>query len=75
MRRHASLPQGCQALRVVPIFLGQGGHVRQDLPALVARVEAAHPGVAVTLRTAVGEDERVLDRIAEICIEGVAASR
>ena len=67
--------QGCQALVVVPIFLGQGGHVRQDLPALVARVEAAHPGVAVTLRAAVGEDDRVLDRIAEICVESIGTGR
>lgn len=63
--------EGCQALRIVPIFLGQGGHVRQDLPALVARIEAAHPGVPVTLRIAVGEDERVLERIAEVCIDGL----
>lgn len=64
---------GCRSLRVVPIFLGQGGHVRQDLPALVARVQSDHPGVTVTLQTAVGEDERVLDRIAEVCIQGAAA--
>jgi sirohydrochlorin cobaltochelatase len=65
--------RGCRALKVVPIFLGQGGHVRQDLPVLVARVEAAHPGVAVILGTAVGEDQRVLDRIAEICVESTGA--
>lgn len=64
--------EGCQDIRIVPIFLGQGGHVRQDLPALVARIEAAHPGLPLTLRTAVGEDERVLDRIAEVCIDRLA---
>lgn len=69
------ISNGCRALRIVPIFLGQGGHVRQDLPALVARIEAVHPGIAITLQVAVGEDERVLDRIAEVCVEGTASGR
>jgi sirohydrochlorin cobaltochelatase len=71
----ALVARGCTALRIVPVFLGQGGHVRQDLPALVARVQAAHPGVPIALQSAVGEDERVLDRIAEVCIGGIPPSR
>ena len=69
------IAQGCATLHIVPIFLGQGGHVRQDLPALVARVQAAHPGVPIALQMAVGEDERVLDRIAEVCVGGLPTGR
>ncbi len=54
------------------MFLGQGGHVREDLPAIVAMVAARHPAVAVTLATAVGEHDAVLDRIAEVAISGMA---
>ena len=63
--------QGCDAIRVVPVFLGQGGHVRDDLPALVAGVRARHPHVAIALREAVGEDDRVLDRIAAVAVDGL----
>ncbi len=64
--------QGCTSIRVVPIFLGQGGHVRQDLPQLVEDVRARHPAVSFELARAVGEDETVLSRIAEVCVDGVA---
>lgn len=63
--------QGCTAIRVVPVFLGQGGHVREDLPAAVARVRERHPGIAIALRQAVGEDDRVLERIAAVAVEGL----
>ena len=63
--------QGCTAVRVVPVFLGQGGHVREDLPAVVERVRARHPGLSISLRDAVGEDDRVLDRIAAVALEGL----
>ena len=57
--------QGCRTITVVPIFLGQGGHVREDLPAAVATTRARHPGVELVLRTAIGEDDAVLAAIAQ----------
>ena len=36
---------GAERIDVVPLFLGQGGHLRNDLPPLVAAVRAAHPGI------------------------------
>jgi sirohydrochlorin cobaltochelatase len=62
---------GCRSLRIVPVFLGQGGHVREDLPAIVATVAARHPAVAIALVTTVGEHDAVLDRIADVAIEGL----
>jgi sirohydrochlorin cobaltochelatase len=46
---------GCAAVQVLPMFLGAGGHVRKDLPKLLAAVQAAHPQMQVSLNTAVGE--------------------
>ena len=63
--------RGCTSIRVVPVFLGQGGHVREDLPAAVERVRRRYPGVAITLREAVGEDDTVLDRIAAVALDGL----
>ena len=55
---------GCTGIGVVPIFLGQGGHVRRDLAALVAAVQERHPGLVVRCASAVGEDDGVLDALA-----------
>jgi sirohydrochlorin cobaltochelatase len=56
--------RGCTRIRIVPVFLGQGGHLREDLPAIVARVRARHAQVALEVMEAVGEDDAVLDAIA-----------
>jgi len=63
--------QGCTSIRVVPIFLGQGGHVRQDLPRLVGETQTRHPGVTFDLQPAIGEDDTVLARIADVCVGGM----
>ena len=60
---------GATELTIVPMFLGTGRHAREDLPALVRTLQAAHPGVAVVLQRPVGEDARVLDLIAQIALE------
>lgn len=64
--------QGCTALRIVPVFLGQGGHVRRDLPLLVDALRARFPDVAVTLLPAVGEHPDVLAAIAAVAVDGLA---
>lgn len=59
---------GCEAITVVPVFFGQGGHIRRDLPALVAQCQAAHPDVRIACASAVGEDDGVLDAIVQYCL-------
>jgi sirohydrochlorin cobaltochelatase len=61
----ALVAQGASTLAVVPMFLGVGKHAREDLPLLVAAVRQAHPNVAVTLAPALGEQEPVLDFLAD----------
>lgn len=50
-----------EAIRVVPLFLGLGGHVGRDLPGLIA---AADPGVKVEIDPPVGEQAAVIEAIA-----------
>lgn len=66
---------GCDALHVVPLFLGQGGHVREDVPVLVDTLRQRCPGIPVTQSHAVGEDAGVLDALASFCVEEVDAAR
>jgi sirohydrochlorin cobaltochelatase len=65
---------GCREVTVLPLFLGAGGHVRQDVPALLARLRSDHPGVHWRLAPAVGEDERLVQAMAVIAIDAVATA-
>ncbi|MEP7301065.1 MAG: CbiX/SirB N-terminal domain-containing protein [Caldimonas sp.] len=56
---------GAPRIDVVPLFLGTGGHLRQDLPPLLDALRTAHPGVEVRLHPAIGEHEAVLAAVAE----------
>ena len=55
---------GCERIDVVPLFLGAGGHVRNDLPELLAELRSAHAGVAWHLQRAIGEADSVIDAMA-----------
>jgi sirohydrochlorin cobaltochelatase len=58
---------GVRELVIVPVFLGQGGHLLRDLPLLVEELRAAHPQLQVTTVPAVGEDPGVLAAMAAYC--------
>ena len=60
---------GCGRVDVVPLFLGAGGHVRKDLPALLGELAAAHPGVLWQLQTAIGARDSVIEAMARAAIE------
>ncbi len=47
--------RGATAITLFPLFLGQGGHVRDDLPRLVEEMGARHPGVSIDLERTIGE--------------------
>ncbi|MDO9094227.1 MAG: CbiX/SirB N-terminal domain-containing protein [Rubrivivax sp.] len=60
---------GCTHLRVLPMFLGAGGHVRKDLPLLIDGLRAAHPGLQVSLQPAVGEIDSVTRAMAAAAVQ------
>lgn len=60
--------QGVTSIAIVPVFLGQGGHIRRDLPLLITSLRQAHPHVTLHVATAVGEDDGVLQAIADYCV-------
>ena len=64
----ALVARGCTQLSVVPVFLGQGGHVLRDLPLILARLREDYPAVRIDVAQAVGESEAVLHAIAQYCI-------
>ena len=60
---------GCTRVDVVPVFLGGGGHVRRDVPALLDQLRAAHACVAWTLHGALGETPHVIAALADAAID------
>jgi sirohydrochlorin cobaltochelatase len=63
--------EGVQDVTVVPVFLGQGGHLLRDLPLLVDQLKVDHPGVAVSVAGAVGEDPEVLVAMTDYCVRAL----
>lgn len=55
---------GVSRVTVVPMFIAQGGHLKSDVPNLVAEARARHPGCRIALVPAVGEAEGVIAAMA-----------
>lgn len=65
--------QGIESVTVVPVFFGQGGHVLRDLPAMLEQLRVDYPALRLNVAKAVGEDDAVLNAIAQYCISAVKA--
>lgn len=59
---------GCDAITVVPVFLGQGGHVRRDVPERVEAVRRRFPSADIRVSPAIGDDAGVIDALATYCL-------
>ena len=62
---------GVEEVTIVPVFLGQGGHLLRDLPLLADGLRAAHPGLKLTVAGAVGEDPGVLAAMTDYCVGAI----
>lgn len=58
---------GARDITIVPVFLGQGGHLLRDLPQLLDHLHEAYPDVRFATVPAVGEDPGVLAAMAQYC--------
>jgi sirohydrochlorin cobaltochelatase len=65
---HRLVARGVSRIRVVPLFFGPGGHLRTDVPNLIAEETAAHPRLVIELAPAAGEDPGVVAAIAAYCV-------
>lgn len=57
------LAAGASEVVVVPVFIGQGGHLRNDFPTLLSECQEKLPDIALGATSAVGENETVLQAI------------
>lgn len=56
--------EGMRSLRVVPVFLGSGGHLNEDLPKLVATIQGNYPDLEIVVEPPIGEQPEVIAAIA-----------
>lgn len=56
---------GATNIIVVPVFFGQGGHLRNDFPLLLSTCQERFPSIALRATPAVGEDQTILQAIVD----------
>lgn len=57
--------KGTLEVTVLPVFFGQGGHLRNDFPVLLEKCQSQFPDLQLRITCAVGEDMAVLQAIIE----------
>jgi len=55
--------EGVTDVCVIPVFFGQGGHLRKDLPVILDECRTKFPQINLSTSPAVGESESVLQSI------------
>lgn len=60
----ALVAEGFRRIVVLPMFIAQGGHLKRELPEIVAALRVHHPAVEFELAGAVGETDAVIQAMA-----------
>ena len=56
--------EGAPTVTVFPLFMAQGGHLKQDLPRILDAIRANHPHIPISLEPPIGEVPEILEAIA-----------
>ena len=64
--------KGARRIRIIPLFLGAGGHIKEDLPKLAEAARARHTGVEIVLEMTIGERQEITDAIAAVISKGIS---
>ena len=56
---------GHQRIVIAPLFLAQGGHLKNDLPRLLQDLEKKHPTADISVLPPIGEVTELLNAISE----------
>lgn len=59
---------GVEQVRVVPMFFGRGGHLREDFPRQLRAAREASPSVTFEITDAAGESDAILQALAEFAL-------
>jgi sirohydrochlorin cobaltochelatase len=62
---------GATSVTVVPLFLGAGGHVKEDVAALVRDLRQRNPTLALQVTSPIGEDDELVGAIAQWVVRSI----
>lgn len=57
--------EGIDHITVIPLFLAQGGHLKEDLPRLLDDIRLRHAGLRIDVTSAIGDSAVLTDAIAD----------
>jgi sirohydrochlorin cobaltochelatase len=60
-----SAARGTRRIVLVPLFMAQGGHLKQDLPLLVGKIRQQHPQLELRVLPAIGDVPEILQAISD----------
>jgi sirohydrochlorin cobaltochelatase len=60
-----SAARGARRIVLVPLFMAQGGHLKQDLPLLVGKIRQQHPQLELQIMPAIGDVPEILQAISD----------
>ena len=63
---------GHPSITVAPLFMAQGGHLKNDLPKILDALRADYPKTRITLLPAIGDVDAILDAIAGWLVSATA---
>jgi sirohydrochlorin cobaltochelatase len=55
--------QEINQITIIPLFLAQGGHLKEDLPKLLNDIRKKNPQIVFHIASALGEAEEILESI------------
>lgn len=63
--------QQISQIKIIPVFFGQGGHLRKDFPVLLDAARLQFPTVELSASCAVGESDLILQSILGFTFEQI----
>ena len=65
--------RGARRIVLVPLFMAQGGHLKQDLPLLVGKIRQQHPQIELRVMPAIGDAPEILQAISDWVLRATTA--
>lgn len=63
--------EGASSITVFPLFMAQGGHLKDDLPRMVETLRQSFPHLPICMETALGDVPEILEAISAWILERV----
>ncbi|PKO85479.1 MAG: cobalamin biosynthesis protein CbiX [Betaproteobacteria bacterium HGW-Betaproteobacteria-12] len=60
--------QGARKIVILPMFIARGGHLKKEVPEMLVTLRATYPGVDFVLGGVIGENEAVVQAMAEAAL-------